>query len=172
MSPFEKPTAHLMPVGVGDAAPDFALPDAQGRVVRLSDHCGRSVVVLFFFPKAGTMGCTKESCAFRDAYETFAAAGAAVIGVSADAREAQAVFAARHRLPFVLLSDTDGEVRRRYGVPTTWLGLIPGRVTYVIDCEGVVRHVFNSQFRPAAHVEEALRIVRRLQETGHKEPRP
>ena len=127
----------------GQSAPDFALPDASGRTVRLSDFRGQKVVVLYFYPKDDTPGCTRESCAFRDQYEDFTEAGGEVIGVSSDSGASHQRFAEKHRLPFTLLTDAGGEVRRRYGVPAT-MGLLPGRVTFVIDREGVVRHVFNS----------------------------
>jgi peroxiredoxin Q/BCP len=148
-------------VAVGSRAPDFELPDRTGRPVRLSDFRGRRAVVLYFYPKDDTPGCTKEACSFRDSYEAFKEAGAEVIGVSSDTAESHAKFAEKHRLPFVLVADRRGEVRKRYGVPAT-LGLLPGRVTYVIDREGVVRHVFNSQTRPTQHVTEALDTLRRV----------
>jgi len=143
----------------GDRAPDFALPDASGKMIRLSDYCGRKAVVLYFYPKDDTPGCTKEACTFRDQYQDLQDAGAEVIGISSDSAESHAKFSAKYRLPFVLLADRDGSVRRQYGVPAT-LGLLPGRVTFVIDREGVVRHVFNSQFQAARHVEEALAALR------------
>ncbi len=142
-------------VRAGDRAPDFELPDAAGRSVRLADFRSRKAVVLYFYPKDDTPGCTKEGCAFRDAYQEFQDLGAEVIGVSSDSGESHARFAAKHRLPFLLLSDRGGAVRKRYGVPST-LGLLPGRVTFVIDREGVVRHVFNSQLQAERHVREAL----------------
>lgn len=150
-------------IAVGDRAPDFALPSQSGERVRLSDLLGNRVVVLYFYPKDGSGGCTAEACGFRDAYEAFADADAEVIGISGDAPESHRRFAARHDLPFRLLSDTDGEVRKRYGVPKKF-GLLPGRVTYIIDTHGIVRHIFFSQFDPAQHVTEALRVVRSLQE--------
>jgi len=149
-------------VRVGDQAPDFVLPDRTGKMVRLSDFRGRKAVVLYFYPKDDTPGCTKESCAFRDSYEEFSDAGAEVVGVSSDSAESHGKFAAKHRLPFTLLSDQGGQVRARYGVPAT-LGLLPGRVTFVIDRDGVVRHVFNSQFQATQHVTEALEALRRLE---------
>lgn len=146
---------------VGDQAPDFSLPSATGETVRLSDFRGRSAVVLFFFPKANTPACTAEACAFRDSYEAFVDAGAEVIGVSADATETHREFAGRHHLPFRLVSDASGSLRRLYGVPKTF-GLLPGRVTYVIDREGIVRHIFSSQLQVARHVEEAVRVLQSL----------
>ena len=148
-------------VRVGDEAPDFVLPDRTGKMVRLSEFRGRKAVVLYFYPKDDTPGCTKESCAFRDSYQDFQDAGAEVIGVSSDSAESHGRFAAKHRLPFTLLADQGGQVRKRYGVPAT-LGLLPGRVTFVIDRAGIVRHVFNSQFQATQHVSEALEALRGL----------
>jgi peroxiredoxin Q/BCP len=156
----------------GDAAPDFALRDAAGKLVELSQFQGRPVV-LYFYPKDDTPGCTLEACAFRDQYEDFVEAGAEVIGVSSDSSASHQKFASRHRLPFTLLSDADGALRKRYGVPSTF-GLLPGRVTYVIDAEGVVRHVFNSQLAATQHVAEALDALRapRGRKSGAKPRKP
>jgi peroxiredoxin Q/BCP len=148
-------------VDVGQPAPDFALPDREGRTVRLSDFRGKRPVVLYFYPKDDTPGCTKEACAFRDQYEDFTDAGAEVIGVSSDSGESHGKFATKYRLPFVLLSDRDGTVRKQYGVKPT-LGVLPGRVTFVIDDGGVVRHVFNSQLQATQHVAEAIGALKRL----------
>ena len=148
-------------VRVGDQAPDFVLPDRTGKMVRLSEFRDHKAVVLYFYPKDDTPGCTKESCAFRDSYQDFQDAGAEVIGVSSDSAESHGRFAAKHRLPFTLLADQGGQVRKRYGVPAT-LGLLPGRVTFVIGRDGIVRHVFNSQFQATQHVSEALRALRAL----------
>lgn len=152
------------PVRVGDQAPDFTLSGPDGAMVRLSDFRGRTVV-LFFYPRDDTPVCTAEACAFRDQHAVFQEAGAAVIGVSADPPESHRRFAARLGLPYLLLSDVDGSVRARYGVPRTF-GLLPGRTTYLIDAEGVVRHVFSSQFRASRHVAEALRVLGSLRGEG------
>src|SRR5215475_4952188 len=149
-------------IEVGDKAPDFTLPSQSGDQVRLYDLLGRSVVVLYFYPKDETRGCTAEACAFRDSHEVFAEAGAEVIGVSSDSAGKHAAFADHHKLPFTLLSDKGGRVRKSYGVPPV-LGLIPGRITYVIDRTGTVRHVFNSMTNIGQHVGDALAVVRRLQ---------
>jgi peroxiredoxin Q/BCP len=153
--------AEPVVVRVGEPAPDFEIPSSTGETVRLSDFRGKSEVVLFFYPKDNTPGCTVEACAFRDSYEAFREAGAEVIGISGDPVDSHRRFAERFRLPFVMVSDVDGSVRRRYCVDRT-LGLLPGRVTYVIDRDGIVRHVFSSQFRPKKHVAEALKILESL----------
>jgi peroxiredoxin Q/BCP len=150
-------------IRVGDCAPDFTVQSQTGEPVSLADYRGTSAVVLFFYPKDGTAICTKEACSFRDAYEDFVQAGAVVIGISSDSAESHQTFASGHRLPFVLLSDADGTVRNAFGVPKT-LGIMPGRVTYVIDKEGVIRHMFSSQFAADRHVSEALAVVRQLAE--------
>ena len=116
-------------------------------------------VVVYFYPKDDTPGCTAESCSFRDSFEDFTDAGAEVIGISSDSVESHKAFAAKHNLPFTLLADTDGSVRKAFGVGKT-LGLLPGRVTYVIDPEGVVRHKFSSQFKPKSHIDEALDVIK------------
>ncbi len=117
-----------------------------------------SEVVLYFYPKDNTPGCTTEAKAFRDHYEAFRDMGAEVIGVSSDSIGSHRDFATSCSLPFTILSDEGGKVRKLYGVPSS-MGLFPGRVTYVIDTKGVVRHVFNSQMNPAKHVEEAMKII-------------
>jgi thioredoxin-dependent peroxiredoxin len=143
-------------VKAGDPAPDFSLPSADGQTIRLSDFRGQSEVVLFFYPKDDSPACTAEACSFRDSHEAFLGAGAVVIGVSSDPPGEHRAFAGKHRLPFPLLTDADGSLRALYRVPKT-LGLIPGRVTYLIDRLGIVRHVYSSQLRPANHVRQALR---------------
>ncbi len=150
----------MPPVEVGDPAPDLTLPTHTGEEVSLAGFRGKQAVVIFFYPKDGTPVCTKEACSFRDAYEDFLEAGAAVIGVSGDSAARHQAFASNHRLPFLLVSDKDGHVRRAFGVPKS-LGFLPGRVTYVIDKEGIVRHVFSSQFAARRHVQEALDLVRK-----------
>ena len=152
-------------VGVGDTAPDFALTSGSGETVRLRDPIGEKAVVLYFYPKDDTPACTAEAYSFRDGYEDFVEAGAEVVGVSSDSAESHERFAVKNALPFTLLSDGGGEVRKLYGVHST-LGIFPGRVTYVIDKGGVVRHVFSSQFGATKHVDEALEVVRVLNEEG------
>ncbi len=146
---------------VGEPAPDFSLPSSTGEMVKLSDFRSKSAVVLFFYPKDNSPACTMEACSFRDSHEAFREAGAAVIGISADSEKSHRGFAERFRLPYLLLADRDGAVRARYGVPKTF-GLFPGRVSYLIDREGIVRHIFSSQFQPWRHVAEALEVLKTL----------
>ena len=149
-------------IQAGDKAPDFTLPAQSGDQVRLKDRLGERVVILYFYPRDDTRGCTAEACAFRDSHEVFAEAGAEVIGISSDSVDKHAAFAGKHELPFTLLSDRGGQVRKRYGVSAV-LGLLPGRVTYVIDRQGTVRHVFSSMTNIGQHVSDALEVVRQLQ---------
>jgi len=146
-------------VKVGSVAPDFTLPSQAGEMVSLEDFFGRKPVVLFFYPKDDSPGCTREVCVFRDNFEEFGKLDAEVIGISSDSVESHKRFAVEHDLSFTLLSDEGGNIRRLYGVPKTF-GLFPGRVTYVIDREGVVRHVFASQLSVERHVQEALAALR------------
>lgn len=148
-------------IAVGDRAPDFTLPAQDGRPVRLSELLKHKTVVLYFYPKDETLVCTAEACAFRDAYEVFTDAGAEVVGVSDDSVDSHQAFAVHHRLPFVLLADAGGVVRRQYGVESL-MGLLRGRVTFVIDRGGVVRHVHSGRLQASAHVEEALETIRGL----------
>ncbi|WP_437617872.1 peroxiredoxin [Sorangium sp. So ce1151] len=152
-------------LSVGKTAPEFDLQSQKGESVKLSDFRGKKTVVLFFYPKDDTLICTAESCAFRDQYDAFAEAGAEVIGVSADSEGSHEQFAQKHRLPMTLLSDPGGQTAARYGVKPL-LGLLPGRVTFVIDRDGVVRHAFSSQLRASRHVEEALAVVKRIEASG------
>ena len=150
-------------ISVGDRTPDFSRTDQNGRAIQLADFRGERAVVLFFYPADESPVCTREACAFRDAFQDFVAAGAAVIGVSGDSLERHRQFADRHQLPFHLISDADGSLREAFGVPKS-LGLLPGRVTYVIDMEGRVRHLFNAQLAAERHVQEALLTVRKIAE--------
>ena len=150
-----------MKINVGDKAPDFTLPSQMGDNVTLSEYFGKKNIVLYFYPKDETRGCTREACKFRDRYDVFTSLGAEVLGVSSDTLESHKSFATHHGLPFLLLSDEDDKVRELYGVPST-MGIIPGRVTYIIDKKGIVRHIFSSQFQPEKHIEEALKILEEL----------
>jgi peroxiredoxin Q/BCP len=148
-------------IRVGAKAPDFTLPSQSAEMVRLKDFLGKPLV-LFFYPKDDTLGCTTEVYAFRDDFEQFGKLDAEVIGISSDSVESHKAFAEKHDLPFTLLSDGRGKVRKLYWVPNTF-GLFPGRVTYVIDEQGVVRHIFSSQIGVERHVQEAVNALQ-----GHR----
>ncbi|MFM7464462.1 MAG: peroxiredoxin [Cyanobium sp.] len=154
------------PLSIGDPAPAISLKDAEG-VERRSDQLAGAPLVLFFYPKDDTPGCTMEACACRDSVADSQALGAQVWGVSGDDAASHQRFAARHQLPFPLLVDQGNQLRRAFGVPNA-LGLFPGRVTYVIDGTGVIRHVFNNLLDGPAHRKEALDALRKIPPGGHQ----
>ena len=158
-----------MSVKVGDKAPDFTLPSQMGDNVALSEFLGKKNVVLYFYPKDETPGCVREACAFRDSYEEFTSLGAEVLGVSGQSVGSHKSFASHYGLPFILLSDEGNKVRKLYGVPST-MGLLPGRVTYIIDKLGVIRHIFNSQTQSQQHVEEAKKALVELEKGQRPAP--
>lgn len=149
-------------VVVGSKVPSFELKNQYGEWFSLDSVIGKKNVVLFFYPKDDSPGCTKEACSFRDQFAVFADADAMIIGISAQSVESHLAFAEKHRLNYLLLSDTGNKVRKRFGVPTNLLGLIPGRVTYIINKKGEVVYIFNSQMKAEKHVDEALRILKEM----------
>src|SRR5260370_25064169 len=149
-------------VQVGNLATAFTLTNQWGTTVSRGDFLGKKHIVLFFYPRDHTAVCTEEACAFRDSYEAFQALEAEVIGISSDSVESHQQFAREHQLPFILLSDVDGVIRKCYGVPTAF-GL-PGRVTYIIDSQGIVRRIFFSQFTSKRQIDEALETLQKIHE--------
>ena len=152
-----------MAIQTGDKCPIFSLPDQNGKVVNISDFIGKKVLIIYFYPKDDTPGCTREACTFRDHYEEFIDLGCDIIGISSDSIDSHKKFEQSHSLNFTLLSDSRKEVRKSFGVPPSLFGLIPGRVTYVIDLAGTVRGIFNSLTNAEGHIREALKTVRELQ---------
>lgn len=148
-------------IQVGDTLPTIALNDENGSQVELNDYIGKPFII-YFYPKDDTPGCTKEACKFRDDYAEFEDAGVKVFGISADSPRSHKAFKEKYRLPFSLLSDRGNKVRKAFGVPSSLFGLLPGRVTYVIDANGKVCHIFNSQFAAEQHVTEALKVIKSL----------
>lgn len=144
----------------GDELPEFTLNDQDGKPVNIKDFKGEKKMVIFFYPKDDSPGCTKEACSFRDSHEDFLDLGCEVIGISSDDESSHKKFAKKHNLPYTLLADKDKKVRKKFGVPTNLFGMIPGRVTYVVDKKGVVQYVFNSQTAVNKHMKEALRILK------------
>jgi len=149
-------------IEVGIKVPDFSLSDQNGKLFHLSDVLGKKNLVIYFYPKDNTQGCTKEACSFRDSYQDFTDAGAEVIGISSDSKSSHKDFAGKHNLPFILLSDEDKTVRKLFGVPSDLFGFIPGRVTYIVDKQGIARYIFKSQTQVEKHVSESLRILKTL----------
>lgn len=138
----------------------------MGDNVTLSEFFGKKNIVLYFYPKDETRGCIKEACTFRDNYEQLTSLGAEVLGVSGQSVESHKSFATHYGLPFILLSDKDNKVRELYGVPST-MGIIPGRVTYIIDKKGIVKHIFSSQSQAQQHVEEAKKTLMEIKKEEH-----
>lgn len=151
---------------IGDIAPDFSLPATGGKTVSLSDYKGKSAVVLYWYPKDMTPGCTTEACSFRDLEQEFKDAGAVILGVSMDSIKSHENFAAKHSLPFTLLSDEDKTVSTAYDVfkeksmyGKTFLGIV--RTTFVIDKAGIIRKVW-PKVKVDGHVDEVLEFIKQL----------
>ncbi len=148
-----------MALQVGDLIPHFTVKDAQGKDFDSNSCIGKKAVVVYFYPKDDTRVCTQQACSFRDRYEDFKTLGAEVIGISGDSIRSHQNFSAQYQLPFILLSDSDKKIRNLFGVPTNLLGLIPGRVTYVANKDGIVIMVFNSM-SGEIHIAKALEALR------------
>jgi peroxiredoxin Q/BCP len=151
-----------MPIQSGDQCPSFSLPNQHGELITSDDLFGKRILVIYFYPKDDTPGCTKEACLFRDSYEEFVELGCEVIGISSDSLASHQKFAKTYNLSFPLLADEKGTVRKLFGVPGNLFGLIPGRVTYIIDKKGIVREVHNSLLDPAGHLSKALATVQSI----------
>jgi thioredoxin-dependent peroxiredoxin len=149
-------------IEVGSVIPQFTLPDQNGDLFSVNSVLGRKNLVIYFYPKDDSPGCTKEACSFRDKFDVFNEADALIIGISGQSVESHKEFALKYRLNYTLLSDKGNKIRKLFGVPTNFLGLLPGRVTYVVDKSGKVVYVFNSQTQTEKHVDEALRILKEL----------
>ncbi len=160
-----------MGLNVGDEAPDFSLISNRDQHFRLSELRGRKNIVLYFYPKDETVGCTREACSFRDNYEQFVQMGAEVVGISSDSVESHKSFAENHRLPFTLLSDQKKQIRKLYGANGT-LSLFPGRITFIIDKKGIIRHIFSSHLQPTKHIQEALNILKEIDAKTFSTPLP
>jgi peroxiredoxin Q/BCP len=153
---------HMKKIKTGSRVPPFALQDQSGELFDIQNFIGKKNLVIYFYPKDDSPGCTKEACYFQDQYEVFRQVDAEIIGISGQSVESHRRFAEKHGLSYILLSDTGNKVRKLFGVPKDFFGVLPGRVTYVVDKTGVVVYVFNSQTKATKHVDEALRILREL----------
>jgi peroxiredoxin Q/BCP len=146
-------------IETGSKLPLFTLPDQHGNLFDIAAVTGKKNLVIFFYPKDDSPGCTKEACYFRDQFEVFNQADALIIGISGQSVESHKNFAEKYRLSYTLLSDEGNKIRDLFGVPTNLFGILPGRVTYIADKSGTVVHVFKSQGQATMHVDEALRIL-------------
>lgn len=153
--PVRRPDGGLGLLAPKDRAPAFSAPDQFGKTRTLAEFHGRPVV-LFFYPKDGTPGCTKEACAFRDNWSKLQASGAALVGVSRDSVEKHRAFADEHKLQFPLLADEDGALCKSYGVSSTF-GMA-SRVTFIIDRNGIIAQTF-ADVSPATHATEVLAAI-------------
>lgn len=159
---FLKPNQKMSKIEVGSSVPQFELHDQNGNLLSISSVIGKKNLVIYFYPKDDSPGCTKEACSFRDQFEVFNEADAMIIGISGQSVESHKKFAEKYHLNFTLLSDEGDKVQKLFGVPLNFLGLVPGRVTYIVDKTGKVVYVFNSQTQATKHVDEALRILKSL----------
>lgn len=149
-----------MGIKIGDKIPNFKLNDTKGNSFDSQSLLGKPTVI-YFYPKDNTAGCTAQACSFRDSYEDFKDLGAEVVGISSDSVSTHENFSKQYKLPFLLLSDSTNKVRKLFGVPSAMFGLVPGRVTYVADKEGVIKMIFDSMM-PKNHISNALKAVRKM----------
>ena len=145
---------------VGDKVPEFSLLDQNG--TKRTNIGLKTPLVLFFYPKDDTPGCTIEVCGFRDKYDLFKVLGAQVWGVSNGSSSSHLAFANKNKLQYPLLSDNDDLLRKAFEVPKV-LGFLDGRVTYVIDRNGIVKHIFRDLLNGPEHIKEAIRVLKEIQ---------
>ncbi|MBM3452758.1 MAG: peroxiredoxin [Bacteroidetes bacterium] len=147
---------------IGDKCPQFELTDQNGKQFKSNEWIGRKKLVIFFYPKDETSGCIMEACSFRDSHEDFLQFDCQVIGISSDSVLSHKKFASKYNFNYLLLADTDKTVRKLFQVPGSLFGLLPGRVTYIIDLEGKICGIHNSQLNPSSHMKESLKLLRQL----------
>ena len=149
-------------IKVGSKLPEFKLPDQNGKEFDIKNFIGKQKLVIYFYPKDESAGCTKEACYFRDQYNVFKNAGAMIIGISGQSVESHKKFADNHHLTFTLLSDSNNAVRKMFGAYTKAIGNFPSRITYVVDKTGTIVYIFESLTEPTRHVDEALKIIKEM----------
>jgi len=150
-----------MALQVGDKIPNFSAKDNKGNDFDSNSIIGKKPVVIYFYPKDNTPGCTAQACSFRDQYEDFKDLGAEVIGISSDSVSSHEKFIQKYKLPFILLSDSNKKIRNLFGVKANLFGLLPGRVTYVADKNGIIQLVFDSMMA-SSHIPKALKIITKI----------
>ena len=151
-----------MELKIGDKVPNFKAKDSNGNDFDSQSLVGCKPLVIYFYPKDNTPGCTTQACSFRDQYEDFKDLGAEVIGISGDSVSSHQQFTKHYKLPFILLSDPSKKIRKLFGVPAQMFGLVPGRVTYVADKQGIIQMVFDSMLA-AKHIAKALEVIKKLE---------
>jgi thioredoxin-dependent peroxiredoxin len=150
-----------MAIKVGDKIPNFSATNTNGETINSADFVGKKPLVVYFYPKDNTPGCTAQACSFRDQYQDFTDLGAEVIGISSDSQKQHEKFSKQYNLPFTLLADTDKRIRKAFGVPSGLFGMLPGRVTYVADKNGIVKMIFDSMLA-TKHIPKALEAIKKL----------
>lgn len=151
-----------MDLKIGDKIPHFTAIDTNGNTFDSQFIIGKKPVVIYFYPKDDTRGCTAQACSFRDQYEDFTDLGAEVIGISSDSVASHQKFTKQYHFPFILLSDYDTKIRTLFGVPSGIFGIIPGRVTYVADKNGIIKLIFENNFMATKHISKALASIKKL----------
>ncbi len=151
-----------MALKIGDTIPNFTALDTNGKEFDSKNYIGKQPIVIYFYPKDNTPGCTAQACSFRDHYEDFKDFGAEVIGISSDSIASHSNFSSKYKLPFILLSDSNKKLRTLFGVPSNLFGLLPGRVTYVVDKTGKIVLIFDSMIA-TSHIPKAIEIVKKMQ---------
>ena len=149
-------------IKIGDKIPNFTAKDLNGNNFDIQNYIGKKPLVIYFYPKDNTTGCTIQACSFRDQYQDFTDLGAEVIGISSDSVASHQKFSQEYKLPFVLLSDENQKIRNLFGVPKGLLGLVPGRVTYVVDKNGVVKMIFDNGLMVKKHITKALEDIKKI----------
>jgi thioredoxin-dependent peroxiredoxin len=155
----------MKPIQIGDVIPQFSLYDQDGKLFDISSVLGRKKLVIFFYPKDGSLNCTREACYFRDLDDVFVENDTVVIGISGQSIESHKEFAEKNKLNYTILSDNKNIVRKLFGVPAKFFGLVPGRVTYITDKSGKVIYIFDSQTETQRHADEALKICLLVKKT-------
>lgn len=153
----------MLNIKKGDKCPDFSLLNQDGVLVHVNSFIGQKNIVLFFYPKDNSIGCTIEACSFRDNLPTFEGLDCVVLGISSGSVLSHKDFSEKHNLQYGLLSDIDDKLRNTFGLPKSYFGLIKGRVTYIIDKKGIIQFVFNSQANVFGHVKKAIEVLTKSQ---------
>jgi len=148
------------PLAVGNAVPAFTLKDQDGRTFNINDVIGKKVLIIYFYPKDESMVCTKEACAFRDSFADYTKEGAQIIGINGGTVESHKEFTEHYKLPFILLSDSDNKVLKKFGVKNKFF--MTGRQTFVIDLKGKIAFSYESMLEGTAHSKQALAVVKSL----------